>query len=59
MDKRHEFDVYMAVLVQLVRARGGDPGEVERTYVWPEKSGGAPAQAIAMAPFLTGGANEP
>jgi hypothetical protein len=58
MDKRHEFDTLKSVLVQLVQARGGDVSEVERTFQWPEKAGGAPAQAVAMAPFLTGGANE-
>lgn len=58
MDKQHEFDALKAILVRLVKARGGDVSEVERTYQWPEKSGEAPARAVAMAPFLTGGASE-
>lgn len=58
MEKRREFEAYRTLLLQLVQARGGDISEVERVYVWPERAGNAPSQAVAMAPFLTGGASD-
>ncbi|HSI04730.1 MAG: hypothetical protein ACAI38_00315 [Myxococcota bacterium] len=58
MDKRREFETYKALLLRLVRARGGDVAEVEREYTWPERAGAIPSQATAMAPLLTGGPGE-
>lgn len=58
MDPRREFEAYKALLLRLVRARGGDDAQVEREYTWPERAGAVPSQATAMAPLLTGGANE-
>lgn len=54
MDKRRQFEVAKALLIRLVQARGGDVAEVEQRYVL-KNSDGTPAQATAIAPFLTGG----
>ncbi len=56
---RELFDTYLALLRQVVVARGGDPAGVDQQYLWPDGTADVPRAAASLSPLLTGGQGAP